>query len=289
MNLIWTILGSGLLIAVPLVLASIGETIGQRSGLINIGLEGMINAGAFGALTATLATHRPEIGLLAGALSGLLVGLIQSVFVIRWQRNQVVVGVAVNLLVTGVTNALFRERFGASGALLSVETLPKWAGIDALVIGTLILIVVADRVLKVSAWGLAIRATGEAPHAVKTLGLPVRRLRWQAASIAALLGGLAGAYLVVGLAGTYNESMAGGKGFMAIAMVVFGRWKIPWVLAACAFISCAESATYALQAAGAVAVPHQLLVSLPYVLSLAVLAFGATTMDAPASLGTSEA
>ena len=256
--------------ATPVALAAIGETVGQRSGVINIGIEGAMLAAAYFGTIVSLSTGSPWLGMLAGGAAGLLLSLISAFFTIRLGVDQIVVGVAVNLLSLGVTGTLFRARFGQTGQLLSVPVLPKWHGIDAVILLMLACVPLTSWVLSRTGWGLAVRAAGEYPQAGEAAGFDVWRLRFQAAGVAGLLAGLAGAYLSLGIAGSFAENMTNGRGFIAIAMVTFGRWKPFYVLVSSLLIGYLESLQFTLQAQGS-KVPFQLLLALPYVAALAVL------------------
>lgn len=277
---------AALFYAVPLVLAALGETIYQKSGQINLGLEGIMVAGSFGALQVMAAGGNPWLAMLAGMGLGLVMGLLQSLFVLTMRRDQVVVGVALNLLAFGLTNFYYREQFGQSGTLLKFSTLPElFGGRDLVFWLQFLLVPMAAWVLWRTRWGLAVRATGESPLAVSAAGFSPSRLRWQAAILAALLGGAAGAYLVAGITGSYTENMAAGKGFMAIALVTFGRWNPFGVYGACLLIAIADAARYQFQARGIVHLPDAAWVALPYLLALIVLVFVDKGGREPQNLG----
>jgi simple sugar transport system permease protein len=268
----------------PLILAALGETVGQKSGQINIGLEGtMLNAAFFGVL-GCIATGSPWLGLLFGAAAGLGTTMLISWFTITLGADQVVVGAAANLLALGLSGSLFEARFGHSGKLFHVDEIPKWHGLDAVIVFALLAVVLVTWLLWHTGWGLAVRAAGEHPQAAEASGFSVAKLRYQASLVAGLLGGLGGAYLSLGVVGSFAENMTGGRGFIAIAMVTFGRWKPVWVLFACMLIGYLDSLQYVLQARGS-SVPFQLLIALPYVAALLVLIVVGKGTLAPASLG----
>lgn len=284
---IWvqTLLGA-LFYAVPLVLAAIGETIYQKSGQINLGLEGIMICGSFGALQVFATGGSPWMAMLGGMGLGLAMGVLQSLFVLTMRRDQIVVGVALNLLALGLTNFFFREQFGQSGTLLKFQTLPTlFAGRDLVFWLQFLLVPVTAWVLWRTKWGLALRATGESPSAVSAAGFSPGSLRWQAAILAALLGGAAGAYLVAGVTGSYTENMSAGKGFLAIALVTFGRWSPYGVYGACLLIAGADAARYQFQAQGLFNLPDAAWVALPYLIALLVLMFVDKGGKEPQSLG----
>lgn len=271
--------------AIPIALAAIGEVISQRSGVLNIGLEGTMLGGAFAAAFVTMQTGNPWLGLVVGMVVGLATSVFQAWFVLMRRADQVVVGTAINLLALGVTGTLFRRAFGESGQLLSVNTLPKFDGWDAVMIATPVLAVGAAWALKRTGWGLLTRASGEYPKAVEAEGFSVRRVRFGAMAIGGALAGAAGAYLSIGIVGSFAENMTQGRGFMAIALVTFGRWHPVAALGAAMLIGGLEWLQFKLQAQGGGLVPFQLLLALPYLVALVVLVVGAKGTRGPAALG----
>lgn len=272
-----------LIYATPLALAALGETIGQKSGVINIGLEGMMLSGAFTALVVTAATGNPWLGALAGAATGAVLAAAQSWFTLELALDQVVVGAAFNLLLLGCTSTLFRAQYGTSGALLSIPTLPKWGPVDGLVLLTIACVPLFGFVLARTKFGLATRATGEYPKSAEAAGFSVNRIRRLALLIGGACGGLAGASMVVSSAGSFAEEMTKGYGFVAIAMVTFGRWRPAMVYAASVLIGALEGLQFLLQARG-VQVPAQVLLAMPYAVALVVLAAVGKGTMAPSAL-----
>lgn len=272
-----------LLYATPVALAALGETVSQRAGVINIGLEGMMLTGAFVALVVTVATGNPALGLLAGGLSGVLLALFQSIFTLRLAQDQIVVGTALNLLLLGLTSALYRRQYGSSGALLSLPTLPRFGGIDVGIAIGLIMVPATWWLLTKTRFGLALRGSGEYPPAVEAAGFSVLRLRTLAVAFGGLMGGLAGAYLCVGPSGSFAEEMTKGYGFVAIAMVTFGRWKPLGVYLACLLIGYLEGLQFQFQALG-IKAPAELFLALPYLIALVVLAAVGRGGHAPRAL-----
>jgi simple sugar transport system permease protein len=271
--------------AVPLVLASTGETVGQKSGVINIGLEGCLMVGAYAAMAITIDTKNPFLGCAAGIIAGLLLALLFAWFTVWRSQDQVVVGTAINLLATGLTLALFQSRFGQSGSLLSLPSLPQFASKwDLVMLLVPLLVILAWGTICKTTWGLALRAAGEAPKAVEAAGFSALKLRTHGLAVSGALGGLAGAYLTVGLTGSYAPGITAGRGFVAIAMVTFGRWRPFWVAMATLLVGFADSLQYELQAAG-LPVPYQLLKALPYLIALTVLIIVGSGRDVPQSLG----
>ena len=284
-------------LAVPLALAALGETVSERAGVINIGIEGSVICGALGGALGSLAAG-PYVGLAGGAIAGCAAALVFAVFAVHLNTDQIITGAAVALGSLGFTGAVFQSRFGATGVALELETVPAWevpllshipiAG-PALFHGAATVYLVYLLVpalwwfLFRTRWGLALRAVGEAPEAAQAAGLPVKATRTLAVLFGGVLGGLAGAHLSLVHTGTFSENMSAGKGFVAIAIVVLGRWDPRGVLAAALFFGCAEALQFALQAMD-VDLPYPLLLALPYVLSLAALAGWFGRSRAPAAL-----
>lgn len=273
-----------LVFAAPVALAALGETVSQKSGLINIGLEGMMLAGAYFGMLGSEVTGSPWVGLAFGCSVGLLMALISGWLCVKIGADQVVVGAALNLLALGVTGTMFRARFGSSGQLLSVPKVPTWHGIDPVVAFLFLSVPLLWFLLQRTTWGLVVRAAGEAPKGVEASGFSVDRLRMTALAIGGLYGGLAGAYLSLGIAGSFAENMTAGRGFVAIALVTFGRWRPVFVFFAAVLIGYAESLQYVLQGASS-KVPYQLLIALPYIVALFVLIIAGKGTLAPQALG----
>ena len=284
--------------ATPLLLAAQGELLVERAGLINIGLEGVILMGAFGALVGA-GFGVTALGYAAGALAGVLVALVFAFFVLWVRADQIITGTAITLLSLGVTGTLYQVLYGAAGASLSIPTsaplnVPLLARVP--LIGEAIFAqpaptYLAYAVVPVLWWwlhrthsGLALRAVGESVSAVEAAGISVRSMRFGALLAAGALGGLAGATLVIAQAGTFAEGMSAGRGFIAIAIVVLGRWSVGGVTVAAMLFGAGSALQFLSQAAG-LKLPYQLFLALPYVLTLAALAGVAGRVRAPEGLG----
>ena len=267
----------------PVALAAMGEVITQRGGIINIGLEGTMLVASFFAMLACFATHSPWIGLSAGVAGAVVTTLIFGVFTIYLAADQVVVGTAINLLALGVTGTMFRSQFGQSGQLLSVPRIGAVHGIDPLMIFMILSAPLLWFVLRKTAWGLAVRACGEFPKAVAASGFSVHRIRLQSLMVGAFYAGLAGSYLSLVIAGSFAENMTAGRGFVAIAMVTFGRWRPQFAFLAALLIGYAESLQYKFQTYGW-KVPYQLMIALPYVVALIVLVIVGKGAASPGAL-----
>jgi len=286
-------------ISTPLLLAATGELINERAGVINLGIEGAMLAGALAsALGAT--AGGPWLGVLCGIGAGLLVALAFAAVAIGARADQVITGTAITLGCVGLTGALYRTAFGPGGPGLSIPTLPPWGvpGLRGLpVLGPALfeqpvltylawlLVPATGWFLFRSWWGLALRATGESAEAAMASGVPVRRVQLLATLAGGGFAGLAGATLVLAQVGTFAEKMTAGRGFIAIAIVVLGRWRPAGVLLAALLFGAASALQFAFQAMG-LRVPYQLFLVMPYLLALLALAGGAGRAGAPSGLGT---
>ena len=285
--------------AVPLGLAALGELLVERAGLINLGLEGAILAGAFGALVGASTAGSVGAGFGVAALAGLLVAMLFALCVIWIRADQIIVGTALTLLSIGATGTLYRALFGSTGAALRSPTSEPLAipGLASLpIVGpaffaqppiTYRLYMIAPAL----AWwlarthaGLALRAIGERPEAAAAAGIAVDRIRLMAILFSGLLGGIAGGTLVLAQAGTFAAGMSAGRGFIAIAIVVLGRWTPRGVVAGALLFGAASALQYAFQAMGW-NVPYQVFLVVPYLLTLAALAGALGRARAPAALG----
>jgi simple sugar transport system permease protein len=284
--------------AVPLALAALGELLVERAGLINIGLEGAILAGAFGALVGA-SGHGVVLGFASAAAAGLIVALIFVVFVVWARADQIITGTALTLLSLGATGTLYRAMYGSSGAALRIPTsptLPIPGLADLPILGTALFsqppITYFVYVLApVLAWwlarthaGLALRAIGDRPDAAEAAGIAVDRVRALVVLCGGALGGLAGGTLVLAQAGTFAEGMSAGRGFIAIAIVALGRWTPLGVIGGALLFGAASALQFAFQAMGW-DVPYQVFLVVPYLLTLAALAGAVGRARAPASLG----
>lgn len=284
--------------ATPLALAAYGELVAERAGIINLGLEGAIIAGALGALVGAGAGGVGTgftVAILAGCATAVVVAL-----VVLWLRaDAIIAGTAVTMLALGLTGTLYRTIYGTQGAALSVPTvaphaLPLLSGIPllgrALFVQPVITYVLYGLAVALWWWmtrthaGLALRATGERPAAAFAAGISPVRMQALALLFGGAMGGLAGGVLVLAQVGTFAEGMSAGRGFIAIAIVVLGRWSPLGVAAAALLFGGASQLQYVFQSLGW-PVPYQLFLALPYVLTLLALAGTQRRAVAPAWLG----
>lgn len=286
-----TMLSSALRLTAPLAFAACGEYLAERAGTLNISVEGMMLSGAFGAVAVGSATGSPTIGLFAGALIGLLVALVHANLAHRIQINTFVVGLVLNALMLGLTSFLLQlSEF--SRTQVAVLTVPGLSDIPLL--GVLfsqrwpfyLLVIVIPLtwfLVNRTRWGLEVRAVGENPQAADVSGIKVNLRRRQALLWCGVMAGLGGAYLSVGLVGSFNTNMTAGRGFIVIAAVIFGAWRLKGTLLDCFLFGAADALRLALPSLG-VQLNPQLLVAAPYLLALAVMVLMAKSQREPRAL-----
>lgn len=293
-----SLLQASLRMAAPLIYTSVGETYNQRAGVVNIGLEGIMLIGTVTAFGVTFYLKSIGLAVVAAALVAGFFGLIFAYVTITLQANQIVTGTAMNLIGLGLSSFVYRVAFrdlpGARIEPLAPISIPVLSKIpfigpvlfeqNALVYGALLLTIVAAFVMNKTMLGLTIRAVGEHPAAVATAGLPVSRLRYGAAIFGAMMAGVGGAYLPVAWGNTFVENMVAGRGFIALAIVVFGRWTpLGAFLASILF-----GFTYALQLrlqTQNLRVAYQLLQVLPYIATLVIMVILRGRSTQPKAMG----
>jgi len=287
--------------ATPLLLAATGELVVERAGLIYVGIEGSILAGALGA-AAGAAALGTGAGVVVAMIAGALMAALFALFVVKWETEQIVTGTAITLVATGATAALYHLLFGPEGAGLRIPVIHPviLPGLSAIpfVGGALFaqsLFTYAAVIAILAVWwglarthlGLALRACGERPSAARAAGVATGWVRGSAAIFAGALGGAAGASLVLVQSGTFAEGMSAGRGFIAIAIVALGRWRAGGVLAAALAFGAASALQYLFQARGWT-LPYQAFLALPYIATLVALATTRARGSAPAALGQAE-
>ena len=288
--------------ATPLALAALGECITERSGVINIGIEGSIICGAFAA-TVVAGSVGVTAGFAAGALAGVAICLLFALFTVYLRADQIITGTAITLLSLGLTGLLYRTIYGAEGVGLTIPTIGEVPipGLSSIpLVGRALfaqpLVTYALYLLvPLLAWtfarthaGLALRAVGESPDAAQAAGVRPRRVQLVAVLLGGALAGVAGASLVLAQTGTFAEGMSAGKGFIAIAIVVLGRWTPFGVAGAALLFGGASALQYLFQSLGFREVPYQLFLAIPYALTLLVLARASGRSAAPAALARQE-
>lgn len=291
-------LGAGLRASVPLLLAALGETFAERAGLLNLGIEGMMLAGAFGGFFVALNTGTLPGGLAAGLLLGMVLALVFGVLTITLRVNQIIVGLGMTLFAAGLTSFLFRHLYGVQFPTLpqSLEAVAIPVLVRIPVIGTalfeqkgmvyvaLALVVVLGVVLRRTTFGLAVRATGEDPFAADAAGVDVFRVRYLAMAIGGAMAGLGGAFLSVGDLNFFVPGMTRGLGFIAIAITMLGRWDPYRVLVGALIFGLMQSLSDGLQILG-VSIRPEFLLMLPYLGVILALVILAQHTPLPAALG----
>jgi len=285
-------------VATPLLLAATGETVTERSGVINLGLEGMMLGGALAATLGASAAG-PWTGLALAVLAGMLLAAAFAAVAIAARADQIITGTALTLGAVGLTGTIYRQAYGTGGAGLALPTLapvpiPLLSRIP--ILGPALFDQPAPTYLALAAlpvvwWvlfrtrpGLALRATGEGAAMARAAGVRTGLVRTAATIVGGGFAGLAGATLVLAQVGTFAEKMTAGRGYVAIAIVVLGRWHPAGVAVAALLFGAATALQYVFQALG-LAVPYQLFLMLPYVLTLLALAGAVGRVRAPADLG----
>ncbi len=296
----YTLIASTIRLSTPLILAALGGLYSERSGVINIALEGMMLAGAFTAATVTVYAQNPWIGLLAAMVAGVMVATLHAVATINYRADQVVSGTAINVLFLGVPALLSGALFDSTGATPQLprdQTLPDVAIFDPqnwptlasifnqkpLVYFAFILAGVTAYVIYRTRFGLRLRAVGENPEAADTAGVSVKRMRYAGVLISGALAALGGAYLSIGQNSLFTRNMTAGRGFIALAALIFGRWDPVGALLACLFFGFAEAVAIRMQ--GTVNIPNQFIQMIPYVLTIVVLAGLIRRATPPKALG----
>jgi len=292
------VLDSALRMATPLILASLGGLFSERSGVVNIALEGILLTGAFASIVATYYTGNPWAGVFAGVFAGILVSLIHAIVSIVFKADQIVSGVAINLLAMGLTQFLTWIIWGSSANSPPVQGMAHWSlpetwgpvarGVNTvighyppLVYVALALVAVSHVVLFRTPFGLRLRATGEHPEAVDTLGVSVHAMRFAGVLMSGAFAGLGGAFLALNTH-QFVKNMSAGRGFIALAAMIFGKWNPVGAFAACLLFGYAEAVQMGLQGQ---AVPTQFVQMIPYLLTMVALAGFVGRSRPPASLG----
>jgi ABC-type uncharacterized transport system permease subunit len=292
------VLASGVVMAVPLLLTALGELFAERAGIINVGLEGMMLVGALAGVTGAFYGKSPWAGLLAGAAAGLAMAALFAAVTVSRGADQVVAGMALNLLALGMTGAVYRSMsqrltaplFAPTWTPLAVPGLVRLPVVgeaffhrNALTYWAYLLVPASALVLFHTRYGLKLRATGENPAAADTMGIVVGRTRWGAVLIGGVLAGCGGVYLSTGHVHTFSEDMIAGRGFIALAVVILGGWN-PWGVGAAALLfGAAQGLSYSFQALN-LRVPYQLLLALPYLVTLGALVVRSSRSLGPAAL-----
>jgi general nucleoside transport system permease protein len=277
-----SILYSTVRMATPLLLAALGGLFSERSGVINIALEGLMLAGAFTSAVVTYYAGNPWIGLLAGIGAGIFISVIHAVACIQFDSDQVVTGTAINILMFGIPTLLSGALFGTTGSTPQIpraDLLP-----NAPVVIAFALVPFVWYVLYRTPFGLRLRAAGENPEATDTAGVSVSRLRYSGVLLSGALAAIGGAYLSIGQSSLFTRNMTAGRGFIALAALIFGKWRPVQTMLACLLFGFAEAVAIQMQGV----IPHvrvEYIQIIPYVLTMIVLAGFIGASRAPRALG----
>lgn len=251
--------------ATPLIFASLGGNFSERSGVFNIGLEGIMTVGAFSAVFFSYKTGSPWAGLVGAMVVGGLFGLLLAFLSIYFKANQVIVGTAINILAASLTTFLLVEIWGRPGQTDNVEYFRAWGPFNLFTYLAFALVIVSYYVMYKTPFGLRIRAVGEHPRAADTLGVNVYVIRYICVIISGVLAGIGGASLSIGSQSLFKEGMVAGKGFIALAALIFGKWNPIGAALACLFFGFAIALEIT---ATGLPVPEELLFALPYILTM---------------------
>ncbi|HEX6383940.1 MAG TPA: ABC transporter permease [Anaerolineae bacterium] len=288
------VLASTLRQSTPLVLGALCGLMGERSGIINIGIEGQMLLAAFVGFLANVYTGNLLVAVLAGVLTGAILGALLAFMSVTLKMDQIIAGTVINILAFGLTGYYYQQGLTTQGKLLPISLGPL-AEIPLIgpvlfrnppiTFATLILVVVIHYVLFYTRWGLRTRAVGEHPSAADTVGINVYFVRYMNVTIGGAIAGLAGAYLTLEAVGSFERAMTNGRGFVALAVMIFGKWTPFGAWGAALLFGLATALQTQLQFAGRLAIPHQFIGMLPYVLTIVVLAGFVGRARPPAAIG----
>ena len=286
--------------ATPLIFLSLAELYSQRAGLVHIGLEGLAAIGSLIGFLVSLITGSPLLGVIAGAAVGILVNMIYAYATINLCAEQIVYGMAINIFAPALASFIYRVYFGAGSELVQVSLMSTLASLLGITSSNFFVKLLLDQTLMVYlAYGLVIftaiyfnktksglnfKAVGEYPKAAATLGINVVGVKYAASVICGALAGIGGAYLTTCYATTYTDGNVAGRGFIALAAVIFGRWSAGGVLLACLFFGFCDALQIRLQVSS-FGVPYQFFQMIPYIATVVVLAVIGMKKAGPKGVG----
>ena len=280
--------------AVPLVLAAMVGIIGERSGVVNIGIEGQMLMSAFAGFFGSVITGSIYIGMVLGILTGILMGAFLAVAAVKWEMDQIIAGVVINIVAAGLTS-FFYSPGKTLPELMPVVSIPLLSDIPLIgpvffrnglfALSTLCIVLAVNFALFSTRWGLRSRSVGEYPSAADAAGINVTRIRMINVTLAGALAGCAGAFLALEAAGTFQRGLTAGRGFLALAIMIFGAWNPMGALAAALFFGLSTATASQLQADEVINIPQQFVNLLPFVMTLIVLAIAVGRVRPPAAAG----
>ena len=280
-----------LVAATPLVLAAMGGVLSERSGVVNIALEGIMLTSAFAGYAAAVATHNLWLGVVVAVVAGMLIAALHAVLSIQFLVDQIVSGTVINILAIGITGSFYRTyiqnaELSGTGVLpaLHLDFLPNSPFVGVITIAALVLLPIVQFVLFRTVFGLRTRACGEHPLAAETAGINVYTVRYMNVILSGALAGLGGAYFTLQQIGNFLPNMTGGRGFIALAAMIFGKWTPLGAFLASLLFAGADALSGRLQISG-VNLPYQILGMLPYILTIIVVAGAVGRAVAPAADG----
>jgi len=272
-------LAAAIRLAVPVAMAALGEVITEKAGVLNLGLEGTMLCGALAGYLATRSSGSPWLGLAAGLAVGAGCGALLAVLMVAVRANQIVTGLAFTLLASSATTYVYERSYTLGQSPPRIERL----GMPPLVALVIAILAAVWFLLNRTTAGLVITATGEAPEAADALGYRVARIRTAATVAGSALGGLAGAMLVCGPLGLFIQNVTAGRGWVALALVVFARWRPELCVLGALLFGVCDAAQLRLQGT-ATAVPYEVFLALPYLVTLAALMLRARDSRTPQAL-----
>jgi simple sugar transport system permease protein len=280
--------------AVPLVLAAMVGIIGERSGVVNIGIEGQMLMSAFAGFFGSVFTGSIYIGMVIGILTGILMGAFLAVAAVKWEMDQIIAGVVINIVAAGLTS-FFYAQGKTLPELMPVVSIPLLSEIPLIgpvffrnglfALSTLFIVIAVNYALFKTRWGLRSRSVGEYPSAADAAGINVTRVRMMNVTLAGALAGCAGAFLALEAAGTFQRGLTAGRGFLALAIMIFGAWNPMGALAAALFFGLSTALASQLQADEVINIPQQFVNLLPFVMTLVVLSVAVGRVRPPAAAG----
>ncbi len=267
----------GLILAAPIGIIAIGEVISERAGIINVGVEGTALSGGLATAWVTFISGNPWIGILGGLIVGGGLGLLHAFWCVRWRANQIVSGIAINIVAMGLAYVIPNQVWQRRGVS---DSLPQTADLWILILIILAILIIAQYVLFKTLWGLRLRTTGEQPEAVDIAGWDVHKIRYMASLVNGILCGLAGAFLVSD-AGLFSAGIVNGRGYMGIAAAVVGGYVPLWAFGSAYLFGFVWALQFVLQEF----IPSQFAQMLPYIATVVVLAGFIGDIKVPKALG----
>lgn len=293
------LLSASIRLSVPILFAALGGMYSERAGVVNIGLEGIMLVGAFAGVVGSYYTGSYWIGALVAVLSGILISAIFALATVKIKINQIVSGVAINLLAIGLTSFFYRALFGITTVPITVKAfepvnIPILSNIPiigeiffrqtALVYISFLLVPVSYYIFYKTSVGLSIRTVGEHPMAADTVGIPVNKVRTICVLVSGALAGLGGCFLSLGQFNMFVDNMVSGRGFIAVAAVIFGKWSPKGVLLASLIFGVADALQIRIQMSG-LGIPYQFLLMFPYLLTVVAVTGIVGRTTSPKALG----